>query len=271
MSADRPILCSFESRRAAEMVSLIERHGGIALSAPSMREIPISDNPTAVAAVRQLIAGEFPFLILLTGVGTEALLEVARNEGIEQPLLQALEQTSLIIRGPKPAAVLARLGLKYTVRAAEPNTWRELLAAIDGANIEFHGMRVAVQEYGVPNAQLYEGLRQRGAIVQPVPVYRWGLPEDTQPLVHALREIAAGRVHVVLFTSAGQLANVLEAARRVDLCEAFLEATRRGLKIASIGPACSEALADAGFEVHGEASPPKMGHLVKLAVELCRR
>ena len=270
MSAERPILCSFESRRAAEMVSLIERHGAVALPAPSMREVPISDNPAASAAVRQMIAGEFPFLILLTGVGTEALLEVARNEGLEQQLLQALAKTSLIIRGPKPAAVLARLGLKYSVRAPEPNTWRELLAAIDSAEIQFHGARVAVQEYGVPNPQLCEALRQRGAVVQPVPVYRWALPEDIQPLQHALQEIAAGRVQVVMFTSAGQVANVLEVARRANLCDDFLKATQRGLKIASIGPACTEALIDAGFEVHGEASPPKMGQLVKLAVELCR-
>jgi uroporphyrinogen-III synthase len=106
--------------------------------------------------------------------------------------------------------------------------------------------------------------------VQPVPVYRWALPEDIQPLQHALQEIAAGRVQVVMFTSAGQVANVLEVARRANLCDDFLKATQRGLKIASIGPACTEALIDAGFEVHGEASPPKMGQLVKLAVELCR-
>ena len=270
MSAERPVLCSFESRRATEMGSLIERHGATALLAPSMREVPISDNPAAATAVRKLIAGEFPFLILLTGVGTEALLDVARSEGLEQPFLQALQTTSLIIRGPKPAAVLARLGLKYAVRAPEPNTWRELLAAIDAAEIQLAGTQVAVQEYGVPNPQLYDALRQRGAIVQPIPVYRWALPENTQPLVDALQEIAAGRVNVVLFTSAGQVANVLEVAKRSGLETGFLHAARNSVRIASIGPACTEALLDAGFPVHGEASPPKMGQLVKLAVELCR-
>ncbi|MGV2336816.1 MAG UNVERIFIED_CONTAM: uroporphyrinogen-III synthase [Planctomycetaceae bacterium] len=88
---------------------------------------------------------------------------MARTEGLEQQLLQALSHCSLIIRGPKPAAVLARLGLKYAVRAPEPNTWRELLQAIDNSGISLDGQPVAVQEYGVPNPQLYSALEQRGA------------------------------------------------------------------------------------------------------------
>lgn len=268
MTRKRPVLCAFESRRAAEMGSLIERQQATPLLAPSMREIPISQNPAAVAAIKDLIDGRFRNVILLTGVGTEALLEVARNEGREQALLEALSSCTLIIRGPKPAAVLARLGLKYAVRAPEPNTWRELIQALDQAGINLAGQQVAVQEYGVPNPQLYAALEQRGAAVHPVPVYRWALPEDTRPLVHALEEIAAGRVQVVLFTSAGQVPNVLKIAQESGLETPFRKAAAGQLRIASIGPACSEALRDAALPVHGEASPPKMGQLVRLAVEL---
>jgi uroporphyrinogen-III synthase len=270
MTLDKPVLCAFESRRAPEISSLIERHHAVPLSAPSMREIPISQNPAASNAIQQLINGKFRHVILLTGVGTEALLELARTEGLEQQLLQALSHCSLIIRGPKPAAVLARLGLKYAVRAPEPNTWRELLQAIDNSGISLAGQPVAVQEYGVPNPQLYSALEQRGAVVFPVPVYRWALPEDPQPLIDALREIAAQRVHAVLFTSAGQIPNVLQIARQAGLEDALRNAAETTLKVVSIGPACSEALKDAGLPVHGEASPPKMGQLVRLAVELCR-
>ena len=271
MTHGQPVLCAFESRRAAEMGSLIARQHATPLLAPSMREIPITQNSAAADAIRQLIAGRFQHVILLTGVGTEALLELAGTEGLEQPLLQALSRCSLIIRGPKPAAVLSRLGLKYAVRAPEPNTWRELIQAIDHSGLALNGQPVAVQEYGVPNPQLYAALAERGAIVCPVPVYRWALPDNPEPLVHALREIAAGRVHAVLFTSAGQVPNVLQVARDSGLEDAFRRAAGDDLKIASIGPACSEALKDAALPVHGEASPPKMGQLVRLAVELCRQ
>ena len=168
-----PIVCSFESRRADDMCSLILRHGGQPLSAPSMREIPIEENPVAIQFVHAAIAGKFPVVILLTGSGTEALFEVARSQDLYDQLIEAFRQTSLIIRGPKPAAVLNRMGLKYAVRAPEPNTWRELVAAIDESGIAIHGQAVAVQEYGLPNARLYAELQTRGAIVTPVPVYRW--------------------------------------------------------------------------------------------------
>ena len=45
-------LVSFESRRSEEMASLILRYGGEVLQAPSMREVPLTDQHEAFAAVR---------------------------------------------------------------------------------------------------------------------------------------------------------------------------------------------------------------------------
>ncbi len=266
-----PIVCTFESRRAEEMCSLIVRHGGQPLSAPSMREIPIEDNPIARQFVRDAIDGKYPVVILLTGVGAEAMFEVARSINLYEPLLEALRETTLIIRGPKPAAVLGKLGLKYAVRAPEPNTWHELLAAIDEAAIDLNRKAVAVQEYGVPNARFYAELETRGAVVSQVPVYRWALPEDTTALEHALRETAAGNVDVLLFTSANQVSNVLVVAEKLGIVAGIRAAVLGTTQVASIGPTCSEALADNGFPIHFEASPPKMGPLVRGAIEAWRR
>ena len=270
-NSSTPVVCSFESRRAEEMCTLIGRHGGLALSAPSMREIPIEDNPIAMQFVRDAIAGLYPVVVLLTGGGTEALFEVARSINLYEPLLAALRQTTLILRGPKPAAVLGKVGLKYAVRAPEPNTWRELVAAIDAAAVDLNGRAVAVQEYGLPNARLYAELQARGALVTPVPVYRWALPEDTTALEHALRETSAGHVDVLLFTSANQVSNVLIVAERLNILPGIREAIAQRTQVASIGPTCSEALVDNGFPVHFEASPPKMGQLVRGAIEQWRQ
>ena len=266
-----PIVCTFESRRADDMCSLIVRHGGQPLSAPSMREIPIENNPVAIQFVLDAIAGKFPFVILLTGGGTEALFEVARSQDQYEQLIEAFRHISLIIRGPKPAAVLSKVGLKYAVRAPEPNTWRELVDAIDQSGIAVNGLAVAVQEYGLPNPRLYAELRTRGAIVTPVPVYRWALPTDTTPLENALTEIAAGNVDILLFTSANQVSNVLTVAEEFGCLPGFRAAMKNRTQVASIGPTCSEALTDNSFPVHFEASPPKMGQLVRGAIEAWHR
>ena len=64
---------AFESRMAAETARLIEKSGGIALSAPSMREVPLGDNPRALAFAADLLAG--PLLLRLLPLGLPPLRE----------------------------------------------------------------------------------------------------------------------------------------------------------------------------------------------------
>ena len=70
---------SLESRRGPEMAKLIANHGGEAIVAPSMREIPLETNTEALAFGRKLFAGEFDMVIFLTGVGTRALARVVET------------------------------------------------------------------------------------------------------------------------------------------------------------------------------------------------
>ena len=268
MSEANPfVVCTFESRRAEEMCSLISRQGCLPLSAPSMREIPIEHNPEAIEIIHGFLAQKFDAIILLTGVGTEALFDVARSQGLYDELIHVMTKTPIIVRGPKPAAVLSKVGLKYVVRAPEPNTWRELLTAIDDAKFELNGKRVVVQEYGLPNTRLYNELQNRGVTVTACPVYRWALPENTEPLESAIRQTAEGKVDAVLFTSANQVSSVLTVAERIGVLDHFRAATSGRTLVVSIGPTCSEALIDNGFDVHAEASPPKMGQLARAAAD----
>jgi len=162
---------AFESRRAAEIATLIQRHGAVPLVAPAMREVPLVDQHEAIAFARDLEAGTIDVVLLLTGVGTRALVSAVAPVLSRMRLVAALGRVVLIARGPKPVAVLRELGLAPTTTVPEPNTWREILATLD-ASVPVSGRRVAVQEYGVANAELLDGLAARGATVVRVPVYR---------------------------------------------------------------------------------------------------
>ena len=128
----RPVLCSFESRRASEMASLIERQGGTALIAPSMRELPIEENPVALEAIRRIINGEFPCIVLMTGVGTEALFDVARSAAVYESLLAALQKCTIIVRGPKPVAVLGKVQAGSVPRRLLIPRWRYVVIVLAG-------------------------------------------------------------------------------------------------------------------------------------------
>lgn len=261
-------VCSFESRKGVEMRGLVERQGGIVTIAPSMREVPLTENPEAFAFAARLFGGTVDFVILLTGVGTRALAEVLESKYARDDCLAALQKCTIIVRGPKPAAVLREWKVRIDHLVPEPNTWHDLVALLD-AKVPVAGKAVAVQEYGEPNPELYEALVQRKADVIRVPVYRWALPEDTGPLLAAVQTTIAGGFDLLMFTSAQQLRNVLAVAETAGMRDAWLRAANKCV-IASIGPTASETLREAGLPPDIEPEHPKMGHLVQAAAAKAR-
>ena len=66
---------SFESRRAKEMTELIRRHGGEPIVAPSMREVPLSENSAPLELFQKIEDGRIDLVVLLTGVGTRTMVD----------------------------------------------------------------------------------------------------------------------------------------------------------------------------------------------------
>lgn len=258
---------TFESRRSTEVAELIRNHGGTPIQAPSMREIPLDDQHEALAFGEALFAGGHDILILLTGVGTRLLITTLATRRPREDVVAALGRLTLVCRGPKPIGALKEVGLVPALAVPEPNTWRDLLAALDG-RLPIAGKRVAVQEYGARNEELLAGLRQRGAHVTTVRVYGWALPEDTGPLRAAIERIVAGEVEAALFSSATQIDNVFHMAAEVGAADALRDALRSRTVVGSIGPITTAALQDHGIEPDLHPEHPRIGHLV---AEIARR
>jgi uroporphyrinogen-III synthase len=259
---------SLESRRGVEMAKLIANYGGEATVASSMREVPLETNTAALAFLRTLMAGEIDMMIFLTGVGTRALGRVAETAYPLDQYLTQLRKVTVVVRGPKPAAVLREWNVPITVAAPEPNTWRELLRALDeyAAGHPLRGLRIGLQEYGVSNADLLAALAERGAQVTSVPVYEWALPEDTGPLRLAISAITRAELDVILFTTATQADHLFQIAAGMGEEDALRRALAR-MVVASIGPTTSERLRE--FEIAPDLEPahPKMGFLVSEAAQ----
>lgn len=254
-------VAAFESRMAREMTRLIEHYGGHALVTPALREIPIQDNPAALRFGAKLIDGSVDILILMTGIGTTTLFDILRSRHPMASIMEGLTQTAIVARGPKPVGALKTLGITPTLTVPEPNTWVEVVSTLDEYR-PVKGLRVAVQEYGTSNPELLEALRQRGAEVFPVPIYRWALPEDTGPLKLVLGEIVAGNIPVMLITNAAQIDHVMQLLEQEGTTTQFKEACNK-MVVASIGPTATERLHHYDLPVDFEPSHPKMGVLVK--------
>jgi uroporphyrinogen-III synthase len=196
-------------------------------------------------------------------VGTRALSRVAETIYPLDQYLGELRKVAIVARGPKPAAVLREWNVPIALTAPEPNTWRELLRALDenSASVPLKGRRIAVQEYGVSNPELLAALRERGALVTSVPIYEWALPADTGPLCSAVSAIARNEIDVILFTTATQADHLLQIAAEMNEEDALRRAFLRML-VASVGPTTSERLRELGIAPDLEPTHPKMGYLV---------
>src|SRR5215510_10452485 len=138
-------VASLESRNSTEMARLIEKFGGRPFVSASMREAPIEQNRDAIDFAHRLITGEIDVMIFMTGVGFRHLLAAVERHVDRQRYLHALSDITTICRGPKPVSAMAEVGLKPTHPVPEPNTWRELLATIDGG-IPIASHSVGLQE-----------------------------------------------------------------------------------------------------------------------------
>ena len=119
-------VAAFESRMAAEITRLIERHGGNPLVTPAFREIPLDDNSAVLKLGVRLTTEQVDILILLTGVGTTALFGLLKTRYPWSSIVAALKQTAIVARGPKPVAALKTFGLQPTLTVPEPNTWVDI-------------------------------------------------------------------------------------------------------------------------------------------------
>src|SRR5690348_14142842 len=88
-------VAAFESRMAEEMSRLIERYGGQPFVAPSMQEVPLQDHREVLELGGRLLASDVDMIILLTGVGTKAMIEALLTQHDLDRIKSALSRTTL--------------------------------------------------------------------------------------------------------------------------------------------------------------------------------
>ncbi len=252
---------AFESRRANEIEKLILYHGGVPRVAPSMREVPLSESSEAFKFAKELLAGNFDMVILMTGVGTRALVKAVAEKYAVNDFIKALRKTTIVARGPKPVAALREMKLKVDIVVPEPNTWRDIVATLEN-EADIKGKKVAVQEYGISNKEFISALRKKGAKVTKVPIYKWALPEDIGPLKDAIKSIVLAKEDIALFTSSQQIYHLFEVASKMGSKKKLMGGLKKTV-IGSIGPTTSETLHRFGLSADYEPDSPKMGNLIR--------
>jgi uroporphyrinogen-III synthase len=235
-----------ETRELDLMARIIGELGGVAYRCPFVSICNAPDASPIVAWLRQLVAGEFDDLVLLTGEGVVRLVNhFARSAGIEEPVLEALRKVRTVSRGPKPARALRTLGLRASMVADMPTT-EGVIATLTREDLK--GRRVGVQLFGEePNEMLIDFLLEQGARVFTVAPYVY-VPSPDAPLLALMEKMAQGEISAIAFTSSSQVHRLWELADR----EGIRPLLERGLDrtwVAAVGPIVASTLEAKGARV----------------------
>ncbi|MEV5603034.1 uroporphyrinogen-III synthase [Streptomyces sp. NPDC052299] len=251
------------ARRAEELGTLLRRRGATVVHAPALRIVPLADDGELLAATEQLVAERPDVVVATTAIGFRGWIEAADGWGIGDRLLETLRGVELLARGPKVKGAVRAAGLTEAWSPAS-ESMAEVLERLLEEGVR--GRRVALQLHGEPLPGFVESLREAGAEVVGVPVYRWMPPEDIAPLDRLLDLTAARALDALTFTSAPAAASLLGRAEERGLLADVVTALRGDIVPACVGPVTAVPLQARGIDTV-QPERFRLGPLVQL---ICR-
>ncbi|HZN14375.1 MAG TPA: uroporphyrinogen-III synthase [Acidimicrobiales bacterium] len=248
-------------RRADEQAELLQRRGATVIHGPAITTEYLGSDAALRAATDAVLAAKPTYLIATTGIGIRAWLEAAQSWGCADALVETLRATTVFARGPKAAGALKSAGLSVHVTAPTERL-DELVEDLSMRSLT--STCIAFQHYGALSEAASTLLREKGARVIDVPVYRYGVPEDTAATERLIGATCEGEIDAITFTSAPAVHNFVRIAEgRGDRDRLIAAFNSRGVVAACVGPACAEAATELGIAGPVAPSVGRLGLLVR--------
>ncbi|MGW2637232.1 uroporphyrinogen-III synthase [Streptomyces sp. NPDC001348] len=248
------------ARRAEELGALLQRRGAVVQHAPALRIVPLADDGELLAATKEIIDQVPDVVVATTAIGFRGWVEAADGWGLGEQLLGRLRGMELLARGPKVKGAIRAAGLSEKWSPSS-ESMAEVLDRLLEEGVG--GRRIAVQLHGEPLPGFVEALREGGAEVVPVPVYRWMPPEDIGPLDRLLDAAVSRGLDALTFTSAPAAASLLSRAEERGLLSELLAALSHDVLPACVGPVTAVPLQARGIDTV-QPDRFRLGPLVQL-------
>lgn len=241
------------ARRADEQAALVRALGGIPVPGPTIGFDAPNDEPAVRGQIAKALEEQPDIAVVMTGVGAKHLVAVAERAGLASDLRATLDASTVIARGSKARGVLRRMEIRVDHVADPPSS--DGLAAGPTLN-HVRGMRALVICTGPADDPIVATLRSRGATVATVHPYAIPAPAESDPALRLARDVVAGSVAAITFTSANAVAGFAALCAGSDL-DGF--EPHASVLIAAVGPVTREALLSHGWRVDVEPETPRMG------------
>jgi len=246
-------------RRATEQVAILQSRGVAVLLTPTVRAERVAD-ATLRAPTTAVVDRPPDLWVASSAAGVQGWIAAAWSWGLGPALVRTMRNATILARGASTAGALVGEGFDVDCRTGG-DTLTELLDHLRGRGVA--GLRVAVLHHGGDMAWFPRALRDLGADVVEVPVYRLGIP-DVETGLTRLRDAAERReLDAITFTSQAAARN-LAAMGGPDLTEILSTAS---VVCACIGPVTAAAARDAGLAHVVTAAPSRLGSMIGCLAE----
>ncbi|MDP4096165.1 uroporphyrinogen-III synthase [Paenibacillus sp. P96] len=249
-------------RKSEEMKLLVEKMGGTALLRPAQGTVFLDDAELR-AGIESWLASPPDWTLLTTGMGLDALYNMADEMGATERLQELLAASQLAARGYKTVNALKKRGLIPVVRDDDGST-TGLIRAFAPYNLK--DKQVILQLHGDPAPRLVEWLQEQGAHVRQVLPYKH-IPPETKDLEDLVQDILQRQVDAVAFTSGPQIRFLAEYAHSRGVMDEVLTAFRDDIVAVSVGKVTAQAMLEEGIDRIVVPAEERMGSMM---VELGR-
>lgn len=244
-------------RRFDELDALIGKLGGEALSRPMMASAPM-DDPLVTQAIETFTRQESDWTVLVTGMGTSAMIDAAAKRGLEQKLLERLQQSQIAARGYKTVKTLKQLGLTPVVQD-DDGTLEGLTRQLEPYDLQ--GKHVVIQFHGEVTPELIHWLERKGATVHGILLYRY-IPPTPEFVESFLGELERGEIDAVAFTSNTQVRFLFDTADELGRRDWLRDLFNEQVVVGSVGSMTSRALRERGVQRFLVPEHERMGAMI---------
>ncbi|MGG6314175.1 uroporphyrinogen-III synthase [Paenibacillus macerans] len=249
-------------RRAEELGKLVENMGGIPLYRPAQGTVLLDDLDLRNGIIAW-VENPPDWSIITTGMGLEAVFEMAEDMGVAQRLWDHLRANPIAARGYKTVNALKKRQLTPLVRDDDGST-EGLIRGL--SEHDWRGKSVLLQLHGDPAPRLVAWLEEHGASCRQLLPYRHISP-PAEALEQLLSDIVERRVDAVTFTSGPQVRFLMEHAEKQGRLSALMEALEGPVLAVAVGKVTAAGLQEAGVP---RVLAPKEERMGSMMVELAR-
>ena len=242
------ILVTRARAQASEFADLLEENGAQVVQCPTIKIHPVDVDTAYVRSTH-----EYDWIIFTSINAVEIFYERLRENGKDA---RAFGGCKICAVGPKTVDALNRIGINPDFVPSHSR------GSVIAAEIEdVNGKKILLPRAKIATDDLPNGLRERGALVDDVPLYDTvKVSEGSHETIEA--DLLNGRIDIVTFTSSSTVTNFLEMfpARTPTVLLA-------NVKVAVIGPTTQKTAVEYGVRVDVVAKDASVDSLVEAIVE----